>query len=473
MLTKSIDEWTDIKINSFDNYNPYFSHFSKKNDFYRFATKKTLDRQLSNTEGLISGKIKPIYTKKISFIGEDYNKLVLFKKMKSGFHSLNKEFATLQYDLNSGPNVEVFVSYLVGLISENKLCPSFNYFYFSCYANISCFDYEIEIGSMNEGIMNVIYDLIQDGRASYDVLYKDDEIANADEIAIMNEDEIAIAIANAIANVHEKDRIRLNVMPPIVKPKAEITENLKTQRSQQSTETDNDMLFEDDILLTMKNHPCYLLITEQNDLDFAHLVKTRDAQAIKSVIFQVFSACVIMYNLFSIKNNDLHTGNIMLKKTKKKSLYYKLNSRIYEVPTYGHKAKIIDWGRGTYKIAKNGTYGKLKGKNLIYNNEIYSGFYDYTKDDCFDYKYSDIAIFCHSILNDFHNEEIELINEWKPIAKFLHKFCAGINTNEYNWEIYEEIMKTDKPIIFEDLFKHKFFDCYLTKNGSGHIFNIY
>jgi hypothetical protein len=218
-------------------------------------------------------------------------------------------------------------------------------------------------------------------------------------------------------------------------------------------------IIEDDITLIVKNHPCYLLITEKNDFNFSELIKSSNAPAIKSVIFQVFSAVTIAYAMFSIKNNDLHTGNIMLKKTKKKVLRYKLRSGIYEVPTYGYIAKIIDWGRGTYSIDTH------KGNNLIYNDELYSGFYCYDKTGItLDNKYSDVAIFCHSILNDFHNEEIT--EDWEGIQVFLHKFCKGIDIKEYSWQTYEDIIKMPKKITFEDMFiKHRFFDEYLS---SGH-----
>ena len=59
--------------------------------------------------------------------------------------------------------------------------------------------------------------------------------------------------------------------------------------------------------------------------------------------------------MFDFTHNDLHTSNIMFKKTDKEYLYYKYDKIHYKVPTFGKIWKIIDFGRAIYKF---------KGKRL-------------------------------------------------------------------------------------------------------------
>jgi hypothetical protein len=177
LLIKSIKEYSESKIKQIANFNPYFAFFEKEckeSDYYRFNTKKTLDCQVSETEGLVSGKIKPLHIKTVSFIGEDFDKLHLFEKQNHCFNVNNRHLALLQYDLNSGANIEIFMSYLVATLVENKLCPSFNYFYFSAHIIKKQFYYDIPNSSLSSDTMRVIYTMINYGRASYEVSYSEE-----------------------------------------------------------------------------------------------------------------------------------------------------------------------------------------------------------------------------------------------------------------------------------------------------------
>ena len=485
LLTKSIAIYSEDKIVTFENYNPYFSLFEdiiRLKDYYKFNTKKSLDCQVSASEGLIAGKIKNIYTKKISFIGEDFEKLHLFANACPSMNSIgyfnvnNKTIAMLQYDLNSGPNIEIFMSYLVSIIKEKKLCPTFNYFYFSCHAVIKRFNYKIENDSLSYKTMRIIYSMIKDSSASFEVDYDydDEDDDNCDEEEDDNNN--IVNKSSRTSNITKTSRTSRT---------SHITKTSRTSRTSNITKTSNsasitssqaslsdDYIIEDNIILTVKNHPCYLLITEQNDADFSLLLDNKDAPAIKSVIFQVFAAIVIAYDLFSIKNNDLHTGNIMLKKTKKKVLKYKIGRKIYAVPTFGYIAKIIDWGRGTYGTKMH------EGNNLIYNDKLYLGFYNFNPKTSnpitlpSNFRYSDIAIFCHSILNDFYNHDLEDNEEFSTLRTFINQFCSGLKVEEYSWQIYADIMKMQEKFTIRDLFGHKFFDEYLTVNNKGHIYVI-
>ena len=53
--------------------------------------------------------------------------------------------------------------------------------------------------------------------------------------------------------------------------------------------------------------------------------------------------------MFDLTHNDLHTNNVMYKKTDKTYLYYRYKGDFYKVPTHGRIYKIIDFGRAIYR----------------------------------------------------------------------------------------------------------------------------
>jgi len=68
-----------------------------------------------------------------------------------------------------------------------------------------------------------------------------------------------------------------------------------------------------------------------------------------SALFQIIMMLITYQKAFNFTHNDLHTNNIMYKKTDQEFLYYCYNSIYYKVPTYGYIYKLIDFGRGIYR----------------------------------------------------------------------------------------------------------------------------
>jgi hypothetical protein len=171
------------------------------------------------------------------------------------------------------------------------------------------------------------------------------------------------------------------------------------------------------INLTIKNHPCYVLITERNDISLFEYLKNNGTDILPSIIFQINMAIMTMYELYKIKNNDLHIGNIMLKKTDKQFLYYKY----------------------TYKET-TGIY------NTIFNSDNLSDFYVYNtindKSLLPEKKpYSDISMFSYGILNTLH-----ILDKQSPnIEQYLKQFIKKTNKNyvdytKFNWDIFRELV---------------------------------
>jgi hypothetical protein len=69
-----------------------------------------------------------------------------------------------------------------------------------------------------------------------------------------------------------------------------------------------------------------------------------------SMFFQVSFGLAVAQKYFNFVHNDLHSSNIMFKKTNAKYLYFQIGNTYYRVPTFGKITKIIDFARGTFKL---------------------------------------------------------------------------------------------------------------------------
>ena len=68
------------------------------------------------------------------------------------------------------------------------------------------------------------------------------------------------------------------------------------------------------------------------------------------MFFQVAFGLAVAQKYFSFVHNDLHSSNVMFKKTLLKHLYFQVEHNYYRIPTYGKITKIIDFARGTFKF---------------------------------------------------------------------------------------------------------------------------
>jgi hypothetical protein len=66
-------------------------------------------------------------------------------------------------------------------------------------------------------------------------------------------------------------------------------------------------------------------------------------------LFQVCVACAQLQSILSLTHNDLHTNNVMFKRTTEEYLFYKdSGGTIWRVPTFGYVFTIIDYGRAIF-----------------------------------------------------------------------------------------------------------------------------
>jgi hypothetical protein len=68
-------------------------------------------------------------------------------------------------------------------------------------------------------------------------------------------------------------------------------------------------------------------------------------------IFQIIANLSFLQKAIAFTHNDLHTNNIVWRRTDQEFLYYKANDgQVWRVPTYGRIFSLIDFGRAIFKI---------------------------------------------------------------------------------------------------------------------------
>jgi hypothetical protein len=120
-----------------------------------------------------------------------------------------------------------------------------------------------------------------------------------------------------------------------------------------------------DICLEIPNMPVVLIYQEAQDGVMDALLDEdeidgfeRGSQGWESRwiawMFQVVSALSFLQSAVCFTHNDLHSNNILWRKTDKKFLYYKAkDGTIWRVPTFGKIFSIIDFGRSIFRLGKH------------------------------------------------------------------------------------------------------------------------
>ena len=117
-------------------------------------------------------------------------------------------------------------------------------------------------------------------------------------------------------------------------------------------DADSDDEDDDELFAYLYNFPVQMIALEKCDGTLDSLLEEEelDSSGIISALMQVIFTLIIYQRAFSFTHNDLHTNNILFKRTKEKFIYYKYKKQTYKVPTYGRIYKIIDFGRAIYRF---------------------------------------------------------------------------------------------------------------------------
>lgn len=134
-----------------------------------------------------------------------------------------------------------------------------------------------------------------------------------------------------------------------------------------SSEDSDSSSFDDlyEIHAELYNMPVAVMFLEKQTATMDDMLETSTLAPIQTKeqtdqwlawLFQVCVACAQYQNGLHCTHNDLHTNNILWKRTDQPFLYYKTTKGVvYKVPTYGYIFSIIDYGRAIFTL-KGFTY---------------------------------------------------------------------------------------------------------------------
>tara|TARA_B110001450_G_scaffold3582_2_gene3712 strand:- start:504 stop:1229 length:726 start_codon:yes stop_codon:yes gene_type:complete len=207
-----------------------------------------------------------------------------------------------------------------------------------------------------------------------------------------------------------------------------------------------------------------------------------------SCLFQIIITLIIYQDMFDFTHNDLHTNNIMFKKTDKQYLYYKYDNTHYKVPTYGKIWKLIDFGRSIYKFKGKRMCSDSFHKNgdaaTQYNCEP---FLNQNKPRLEPNKSFDLCRLACSLFDYFIDDLKEQKKTMDPIAKLVVKWCTDdknrnilykTNGDERypDFKLYKMIARTVHNHIPHTEIKNVLFNKFITSkkkiNKKTNILNV-
>tara|TARA_B100001093_G_scaffold512820_1_gene583411 strand:- start:1010 stop:1657 length:648 start_codon:yes stop_codon:yes gene_type:complete len=161
-----------------------------------------------------------------------------------------------------------------------------------------------------------------------------------------------------------------------------------------------------------------------------------------SILFQICFGLAAGQKHLKYIHNDLHSDNIMFKKTDKEFYYFKFEDIHFKIPTFGEEVKIIDFARSIFKV-----------KNHIFYSDVFErngdagGQYGYPPSKYLRTKMNynfDLARLATTIIEFFNQDSpiFDLLIEWTNYKENgIHR---NFNQLDDNFDLYVTITKYAK-----------------------------
>lgn len=129
-------------------------------------------------------------------------------------------------------------------------------------------------------------------------------------------------------------------------------ESVWETNSDDSTDDDDSSEDLESIYAYINKFPVQMICLEKCDATLDSLLENDELGCDEAIaaLFQIIMILVCYQKSFHFTHNDLHTNNIMYVSTPLEYLYYKYDTIVYKVPTFGRIFKIIDFGRSIYRF---------------------------------------------------------------------------------------------------------------------------
>ena len=132
----------------------------------------------------------------------------------------------------------------------------------------------------------------------------------------------------------------------------------------------------------------------------------KNVDELKSIVNQIIAASILANEKFGFIHNDLHHGNILVRKTTKKQLTYNFNDRVKTINTYGIEIVMFDFDRSEFNCDYSRLLLQLNAFFNIYNYFISNKNKPINKDDPLKYTLKELQkITTLDMLKEFIGDE--------------------------------------------------------------------
>ena len=375
-------------------------------------------------------------------------------------------------DINNNAYLEVIVAYFLNLLNENEQCTLFPHYYgaFNGLAE----NYHHDISEDYPHIKGCPWFKDENEKLQYEIV-RDNNLDDFQELSLKNihkvdydlekdlkhKEEMDLELNN-FSSEDELDNFNVNFDDMnLGKEKSYTSESNESDSSSNSSWSDissvESCIF-NETYVKLKNFPIQILAMERLQTTLTELVKKGiSVEEWKTILFELCFGMAIAQKYYSFIHNDLHSDNIMFKKTEKEYKYYKYQNFYFKVPTFGRETKVIDFARGIIKVNK-----KTYFSDVFKKDGDAGGQYNYlenTKNKNFNFSF-DLARFGTTIAefieNSSEKEELfDLINCWTT-----NKNGDNFLDMDDDFSLYVIICETASNAIPKEQLKKKIFNCF-------------
>jgi len=264
----------------------------------------------------------------------------------------------------------------------------------------------------------------------------------------------------------------------------ENSETDETDSSSENSETDetgtsSENSEETQIFSYLNNFPIQMICLEKCDGTLDELFEKDCIDDVKgaAAMMQIIMTLLTYQKVFHFTHNDLHTNNVMFVNTYKEYLYYKVNDKIYKVPTFGKIFKIIDFGRGIYRYQGkqycSDSFSPGGDGHTQYNCEPYMNENKPRIDPNYSFDLCRLGTSIYDFIIDIDDKECDL----DFFQKIILKWCMDDNGKNVlykkngderypNFKLYKMIARTVHNHRPEEQLKHQIFKLYELSNSE-------
>ena len=265
---------------------------------------------------------------------------------------------------NNQAYVDLVCAFVVSRFRELDLMPHFPLFYGSASAIATSYKYNLTDEFESYRNRKWFWRGVDEHGASLEMSPHDDDLVDIVLSCPFTKDELEKEDSEVTS---ELSSIASDLVGS-VKDELEEVESLSDVLSEGvsgGSSEDSDVETEEpeyDIFIKIPNLPVALIYQEAHDGTMDSLLDEEELDGCKhgskaweqkwiAWLWQVVAALAFLQRTIGFTHNDLHTNNIVWRKTKKQYLYYKTHKgTIWRIPTYGKIFAVIDFGRAIFHL---------------------------------------------------------------------------------------------------------------------------